>query len=240
MLQVKSISKTYNNYQACKNINLTFKQGEIVGLFGANGAGKSTCFHLITGLIKPDSGHIHIDKTDITNKPLHQRAAHGLSFLPQDKSIFQGMTVEQNIYSILELSKKKSSEKKQRLEELIDYFSLSKVRHTQGSLLSGGERRKTEIARAMSNNPKFILLDEPFSGVDPISIQEIKELLKRIQENAKVGIIITDHNVSATLPICDFAYIMHMGEVLTKGTPSEIIECPLTKKHYLGNSLNQA
>lgn len=238
MLEVKSISKSYQRYQACKQIDLSFRQGQIVGLFGANGAGKSTCFHIITGLIKPDHGSIFINDHDITHKPLHQRATHGISYLPQDSSIFQSLTVEQNILSVLELSNLSPKERKKRLESLIDKFSLSKVRHTQGSLLSGGERRRTEVARAMANHPQFLLLDEPFSGVDPIAVHEIKVLLHNIQKELQVGIIITDHNVTATLPLCDYAYIMHLGEVLTQGTPEEVRTCPIAKKYYLGNSLD--
>jgi lipopolysaccharide export system ATP-binding protein len=240
VLEVKSISKSYQRYQACKEIDLTFKQGKIVGLFGANGAGKSTCFHIITGLIKPDSGTITINNLDITHKPLHQRATHGISYLPQDSSIFQSLTVEQNILAVLELSKIDTKERKNRLESLIDKFSLSKVRHTQGSLLSGGERRRTEVARAMANHPQFLLLDEPFSGVDPIAVHEIKVLLQNIQKELQVGIIITDHNVAATLPMCDYAYIMHLGEVLTQGSPEQVRNCPVAKKYYLGDSLETA
>ena len=237
MLSVKNINKAYQSYQACTNINISFKKGKIIGLFGANGAGKSTCFHMITGLIKPDSGQIIIDDQNITNYSIHKRAKLGLSFLPQDKSVFQGMSVEQNILSILELSNHSQKEQKNRLEELIDSFSLSKVRHTLGSLLSGGERRRTEIARAMANKPRYILLDEPFSGVDPISIQEIKYLLKALQQKDQVGILITDHNVNATLPICDYAYIIHKGCILTEGNQEDIKNCDLARKHYLGNSL---
>lgn len=237
MLEIKQVNKFYKQYQACCDITMRFPEGEIVGLFGANGAGKSTCFHIITGLIKPDSGSITLGNTDITTHPIYKRAEIGLSFLPQDKSIFLGLTVEQNIMSVLELSKKNKDEKKSRLETLIDQFNLSKVRHTLGSLLSGGERRRTEIARTMANNPKFILLDEPFSGVDPISIQEIKNLLHEIQKRDKVGILISDHNVSATLPICHYSYIMHLGKILAEGTPQEITKNVKAQKYYLGDSL---
>ncbi|MEC8882204.1 MAG: LPS export ABC transporter ATP-binding protein [Pseudomonadota bacterium] len=237
MLSIKNIKKSYQNYLACNNINISFQKGKIIGLFGANGAGKSSCFHIITGLIKPDSGNIYIDDKNITQLPIHKRAKLGLSFLPQDKSIFQGMSVEQNIASILELSSRSRNEQKKRLEELIDRFGLNKSRHTLGSLLSGGERRRTEIARAMANKPQYILLDEPFSGVDPISIQEIKNLLKELQEQDKIGILITDHNVGATLPICDYAYIIHKGEILTEGTQQDIQNCKLARQYYLGDSL---
>ena len=239
-LEIKSVCKSYQKYLACNNINLSFPQGKVVGLFGANGAGKSTSFHLITGLIQPDSGGIYIDGTDITHQPLHKRASFGISFLPQDKSVFQGMTVEQNIMSVLQLTRSSRQEKTQRLDALIDHFSLHKVRHTQGNLLSGGERRRTEIARAMANQPKFLLLDEPFSGVDPISIQEIKSLIRMLQTEHQVGIVITDHNVAATLPICDYAYIMHLGEVLAQGTPQEIAQNTLAKQHYLGDVLESS
>ena len=238
MLELKSVSKSYRNRKACDQISLRFAQGKTVGIFGANGAGKSTCFHMITGLIKPDSGKITISDQDISYLPLHQRASFGLSFLPQDKSIFQGMTVEQNLMSILELSGKNRSECRKRLEVLIDQFSLSKVRFTLGNLLSGGERRRTEIARAMANKPKFLLLDEPFSGVDPISIQEIKTLLKTVQSVEGIGVVITDHNVVATLPLCDYAYIVHLGKVIAEGSPEEIAANPLAREYYLGDTLS--
>ncbi len=237
MLEIKQVNKFYKQYQACCDITMHFAEDKIVGLFGANGAGKSTCFHIMTGLITPDSGKILLGNTDITSYPIYKRAEIGLSFLPQDRSIFLGLTVEQNIMSVLELSKKSNDEKRNRLETLIDEFSLSKVRHTLGSLLSGGERRRTEIARTMANNPRFILLDEPFSGVDPISIQEIKNLLHTIQKKDKVGILISDHNVGATLPICDYAYIMHLGKILAEGTPHEISKNDKAQKYYLGDSL---
>ena len=237
MLTVKNINKSYYRYQACTDINLTLHHGKIVGLFGTNGAGKSTCFHIITGLIKPDCGKVYINGNDITHQPIHKRAQLGLSFLPQDKSIFQDMNVEENILCVLQLSRAKKHEIKKRLETLINNFGLNKVRHTLGNLLSGGERRRTEIARAMASNPQYILLDEPFSGVDPISIQEIKNLLKERQQQDGIGMLITDHNVSATLPLCDYSYIIHKGKVLTEGTQEDILNCSLAKQYYLGNSL---
>jgi lipopolysaccharide export system ATP-binding protein len=207
VLSVEKVCKSYGNYAACSDISMKLEPKKIIGLFGANGAGKSTCFHMITGLIKPDSGQIKIDTDDITAFPIYQRASLGLSFLPQDKSIFQDLTVEENILSILEITEKNKKTRVKQLELMIDQFCLNKVRYTLGKLLSGGERRRTEIARAMASKPKFVLLDEPFSGVDPISIQEIKALLKETLTRSDVGILISDHNVSATLPFCDYADI---------------------------------
>tara|TARA_B100001989_G_scaffold230729_1_gene188938 strand:+ start:1968 stop:2696 length:729 start_codon:yes stop_codon:yes gene_type:complete len=237
-LEVKSVSKSYNNRVACRDINLRFDQGKITGIFGANGAGKSTSFHMISGLIRPDSGSIFLGSDDISHLALYQRASFGLGFLPQDESVFRGLTVEQNLQCMLQLCHLTKAERQQRLEYLINAFSLSKVRFTLGHLLSGGERRRTEIARAMANKPKFLLLDEPFSGVDPISIQEIKTLLKTIQKNDGVGVVITDHNVVATLPMCDYAFIMHLGKVIAEGPPQEIANNSLARKHYLGDSLD--
>ena len=234
MLSVEKVSKSYGSYAACSDISMQLEPKKIVGLFGANGAGKSTCFHMITGLIKPDSGQIKIDTNDITAYPIYQRASLGLSFLPQDKSIFQDLTVEENILSILELTEKNKKMREKQLELMIDQFCLNKVRFTLGKLLSGGERRRTEIARAMASKPKFVLLDEPFSGVDPISIQEIKILLKETLAHSDVGILISDHNVGATLPFCDYAYILHQGKKLAEGTPDTIAHNEMAKKYYFG------
>jgi lipopolysaccharide export system ATP-binding protein len=236
VLSVEKVCKSYGNYAACSDISMKLEPKKIIGLFGANGAGKSTCFHMITGLIKPDSGQIKIDTDDITAFPIYQRASLGLSFLPQDKSIFQDLTVEENILSILEITEKNKKTRVKQLELMIDQFCLNKVRYTLGKLLSGGERRRTEIARAMASKPKFVLLDEPFSGVDPISIQEIKALLKETLTRSDVGILISDHNVSATLPFCDYAYILHQGKKLAEGTPDMIAHNEMAKKYYFGTN----
>ena len=234
MLQIKNINKSYGAFKACLNIDIILRKNQIVGLFGANGAGKSTCFHIMTGLIQPDSGSVFLNEKNITKDPIYQRASSGLSFLPQDKSIFTGMTVEENILSVLEIMIPSKSKQQKQLDILIDRFNLNKVRKTNGNLLSGGERRRTEIARAVATSPQFILLDEPFSGVDPISIQEIKRLLADIQAYDQTGILISDHNVNATLPICDYAYIIHQGKTLAEGTPDALRTNQAAIQHYFG------
>ena len=236
MLEIKNISKSYGTFNACIDINLSLKKNQIVGLFGANGAGKSTCFHIMTGLIQPDNGTVTLNNENITFQPVYQRAGSGLSFLPQDKSIFTGMSVEENILCVLEIMTPNKTKQQQQLDRLIDRFNLNKVRKTAGNLLSGGERRRTEIARAVATDPEFILLDEPFSGVDPISIQEIKQLLADIQAHDQTGILISDHNVNATLPICDYAYIIHQGKKLAEGTPCELKKNQAAIQNYFGKS----
>ena len=235
ILTVKNLVKKFQNRIVCDNISLHCPAGKIIGLFGANGAGKSTCFHMITGLIMPDSGEILINQTHISHLRLHERAAKGLCFLPQDKSIFHGLTVEQNILAVAELFHKN---KKQQLEALLNYFNLSNIRHTPASLLSGGQRRRTEVARAMAAKPKFLCLDEPFSGIDPISIKEIINLLKKLQMEKNIGILITDHHVTATLPFCDYAYILHNGKILANGTPQNLKNNVRAREHYLGDILD--
>ena len=236
MLKTSQLCKTYQTFTACSNINISIGQEQVVGLFGPNGAGKSTCFHMITGLIRPTSGTLSLDDEDITSAPIHARAQKGIGFLPQDSSIFRSMTVAENIMSVLELHPTRTkSQRLDRLAELIDRFELHKVEQSEGQYLSGGERRRTEIARALANNPKYILLDEPFAGIDPKSIHEIKKLITHIREVDHVGVLITDHNVQETISICDEAYVLHKGNILAQGRPQDILQNPAVIEHYLGD-----
>ena len=235
MLETRYISKHYRSFTACSNINIQIPTKKIIGLFGPNGAGKSTCFHIITGLVQPSSGGLFINDVDITQSPIHKRAQMGIGFLPQDSSIFRGLSVLENIRCVLELRTELSQpEKNQKLENLINRFELEKVAHTQASLVSGGQRRRTEIARALANEPKYILLDEPFAGIDPKSIREIKKLIIQVQQIDDVGILITDHNVKETLPLCNQAYVIHKGHILAEGSPQELKNNKSVIDNYLG------
>ena len=236
-LYVNKISKTYGNKEVIRDITISIKRGEIVGLLGPNGAGKTTCFYMISGLISPDYGKILLDGKDITDLPIYKRAKSGIGYLPQEISIFRGMTVEQNIQSILALNSSSRIEKETSLEELLAEFSLTHLRRTSSLALSGGERRKVEIARALASQPAFILLDEPLAGIDPIAIEEIRELIKHIKDRG-VGVLITDHNVKETLELIDRAYIIHQGKVLMTGRPDEIIADEDVRKVYLGDKFN--
>ncbi|CUR53696.1 Lipopolysaccharide export system ATP-binding protein LptB [Serratia symbiotica] len=238
ILIAKNLTKTYKNKNIIKNINLIIKSGEIVGLLGPNGAGKTTTFHMILGIIQPDSGHILINQKDITLLPLYLRAQLGLGYLPQENSIFRYLNVNDNIMAILEIrSDLTEIQRKNRSKELMKEFNISHLYNNLGKTLSGGERRRVEIARALAANPKFILLDEPFAGVDPISIIDIKKIIKKLR-NYNLGILITDHNVRETLNICQRAYIVNNGKLIAHGTPNMILLNNHVKRVYLGEEFH--
>ncbi len=232
-LEVSNLGKRYKNRPILRGINLKVKKGEIVGLLGPNGAGKTTCFYSIMGLINPDYGRIKLNGVDITNYPVHLRAKIGLGYLPQETSIFRGMTVEQNIISVLETVEKDKEKIQAILEETLNEFSVSHLRRVPAITLSGGERRRVEIARALASQPSFLLLDEPLAGIDPIAVSEINDLVLQIKQK-KVGILVTDHNVRDTLKIVDTAFIIHDGKILKSGSPKEIINDVGVKQVYLG------
>lgn len=233
VLEAIGLQKIYSKRVVVNNVSLNIKQGEIVGLLGPNGAGKTTTFYMLVGLTKPNKGKILIDNNDITFLPLYKKAKFGISYLPQESSIFRGLTVEENFQLILEYYYKDKNLIRAKIDELIEEFSLQKVRKNLGYTLSGGERRKVEIARTMIINPKFLLLDEPFSGVDPITIEQIQKIINRLKLK-NIGIMITDHNVYETLRIVDRAYIISNGEVMVEGTREEVASNELAKKYYLG------
>ncbi len=224
--------KTYDNRKVVDDVSLEVTPGEIVGILGPNGAGKTTSFYIMAGLIKPDSGKIFFNEQDISKQPLHKRAKIGISYLPQEASVFRKLTVYDNIKAIVELHYPKKKVK-EIVEKLLAEFHISHIKNTMGISLSGGERRRIEIARAIANNPSYILLDEPFAGIDPISIIDIKRMIKQLSEQ-KMGIIITDHNVRETLEICDRAYIMHLGKIIAHGSKQEILDDENVRKLYLG------
>ena len=236
-LEITSIGKSYKKRPIVRGVSLKIQKGEAVGLLGPNGAGKTTCFYIISGLIRPDYGKILLDGKNITDLPMYKRSKAGIGYLPQEVSIFRGMTVEQNIQAILTLHTSNRIERETILEELLAEFSLTHLRRTSSLSLSGGERRKVEIARALASQPSFILLDEPLAGIDPIAIEEIRELIKHIKDRG-VGVLVTDHNVKETLELIDRAYIIHEGKVLMTGTPEEIISDADVRKVYLGDKFN--
>ncbi|MFN3995962.1 MAG: LPS export ABC transporter ATP-binding protein [bacterium] len=233
VLKAIGLQKIYSLRKVVNNVSLEINQGEIVGLLGPNGAGKTTTFYILVGLTKPNKGKIFIDDKDITYLPLHKKSRYGISYLPQESSIFRGLTVEENFKLVLEYHYKDKNFINQKIEELIQEFNLEKVRKNLGYSLSGGERRKVEIARTMIINPKFLLLDEPFSGVDPITIEQIQKIIQKLKQK-NIGIIITDHNVYETLRIVDRAYIISNGEVMVQGTREEVSQNELARKYYLG------
>ena len=232
---VKNIAKSYSKRPVLKNVSINIKQGEAVGLLGPNGAGKTTCFYCITGLITPDFGSILLSGENITKLPFYRRAQKGIGYLPQESSIFRSLTVEENIMAVLEVSEKYKDKRNQRLEELLAEFSITHLRESPAIALSGGERRRLEIARALAANPDFILLDEPFAGVDPIAVNDIRNLVSHLKDKG-FGVLITDHNVRETLEITDRAYVLHNGTVLCEGTPEEIVSNPDARKVYLGEN----
>ncbi len=233
MLEVKNIGKKYGNRLVLRKASLHLNKREVVGLLGPNGAGKTTCFYIVSGLIKPDYGNIVLNGEDITELPMYRRAQMGIGYLPQESSIFRGLTVEDNILAILEVVEPIASEREKRLDELLAEFSISHLRNVLAINLSGGERRRVEIARALAANPQYILLDEPLAGIDPIAIADIKELIHHLKDK-NIGVLITDHNVRETLGIVDRTYIIYDGEVLIEGTKEEIINHELVRKVYLG------
>lgn len=235
ILRAQNLVKKYKTRTVVNDVSVEVKQGEIVGLLGPNGAGKTTSFYMIVGLIKPNEGKIFIDDDEITPLPLYQRARRGIGYLAQEASVFRKLTVEENILSVLEMRKTTKQQRKDKVDELIDEFSLHKVRKNYGMSLSGGERRRTEIARALAVDPKFVLLDEPFAGVDPIAVEEIQSIIARLK-NKNIGILITDHNVDETLSITDRAYLMVDGKLFKDGTAEELASDPQVRKVYLGQN----
>ena len=233
VLEVFNIGKKYKNRTVLRNVSLNVKRGEAVGLLGPNGAGKTTCFYCVTGLITPDYGDVHIDGQDITTMPMYRRARLGIGYLPQEASIFRSLSVEDNIKAILELVIDDEDKRENMLEELLNEFSIAHLRKSPSIALSGGERRRLEIARALASQPKYILLDEPLAGIDPIAVGEIRGLVAQLKHKG-LGVLITDHNVRETLDIIDRAYILHSGSVLMEGTPSEIVSDKDVRKVYLG------
>ena len=234
-IRTEQLVKKYKNRTVVNEVSIEFTQGEIVGLLGPNGAGKTTSFYMIVGLIKPFSGKIFLDEQDITSYPMYKRAQLGIAYLPQEASIFRHLTVEENIRSILEFKYSNKAEREERLESLISEFNIQKVRKNKGNNLSGGERRRVEIARCLASDPKFILLDEPFAGVDPIAVEDIQHIVAKLKDK-NIGIVITDHNVHETLSITDRAYLLYEGKVLKSGTAEELAADPIVKRVYLGSN----
>ena len=232
-LVVEGLCKSYKRRPVVRGVSLSVRRGEAVGLLGPNGAGKTTVFYMITGLIAADSGTISLDGADITHLPMYRRARLGIGYLPQETSIFRGLTVEENIRAVLELSHGSRAQRDSKLRELLDEFSISHLRHSPAVSLSGGERRRVEIARALAANPRYMLLDEPFAGIDPIAIGDIRQLVRQLTARG-IGVLITDHNVRETLDLIDKALIIHEGQVLTIGTPEEIVSNPDVRRYYLG------
>ncbi len=234
-LKVNFISKTYNKRKVVDKVSLKLNRGEAIGLLGPNGAGKTTCFYMIAGLIDTDEGDIFLNQERINHLPMHIRAKRGIGYLPQESSIFRGLTVEENILSVLEVQKYDKNHKYQILEELLAEFNLNKIRNSVGATLSGGERRRTEISRALASNPSFILLDEPLAGIDPIAINDVRNLINKLKSK-NIGVLITDHNVRETLSIVDRAYILFDGSVIMSGSPSEIKIDRTVRDVYLGDN----
>jgi len=236
ILQCNNLQKTYDGKKVVTKISIEVNSGEIVGLLGPNGAGKTTTFYMIVGMIKTEAGNILLDDFDISMKPIHQRFKYGISYLPQEPSIFRDMTAVENIKAILETDKSMNDkDKKKRLDELISKFGLKRFLNTKGMQLSGGERRRVEIARALALRPKFLLLDEPFSGIDPLSVIDIQEIIKNLSSQ-DIGILITDHNVRETLKICNKSYVVNSGKVVASGESKELVKNEKVKKVYLGDS----
>ncbi|HEY3387285.1 MAG TPA: LPS export ABC transporter ATP-binding protein [Saprospiraceae bacterium] len=234
-LWTDSLVKYYGKRKVVDQVSIEVSQGEIVGLLGPNGAGKTTSFYITVGFIKPASGHVYLDKTEITHLPMYKRARLGVGYLPQEASVFRKLTVENNIKAVLELTKLNRTQQQEKLETLISEFGLEKVRYNVGDSLSGGERRRTEIARALATDPKFILLDEPFAGIDPIAVEDIQHIVAALKTK-NIGILITDHNVRETLSITDRAYLMFEGRILKAGTAEELASDEMVRKVYLGQN----
>ncbi len=233
-LIIKKISKTYGNKQVVRNISISIQQGEIVGLLGPNGAGKTTSFYIIVGLVKPDRGNIFLDKLEISSLPIYKRGLMGISYLPQEASIFRGMNVEDNLLSIIEITEKDKNKQDITLQNLLNEFDIDHVRKSKSIVLSGGERRRLEIARTLASKPKYLLLDEPLTGIDPVSIDEIKIIIKKLKQK-NIGVLITDHNVRETLKIVDKVYIVNEGAIFFEGNPKDAVEDEKIKKFYLGS-----
>ncbi|KTF68194.1 LPS export ABC transporter ATP-binding protein [Sphingomonas sp. HT-1] len=236
-LAVVSIAKSYDKRTVLTDVSVSVGRGEVVGLLGPNGAGKTTCFYSVMGLVKPDSGRIMLDGEDITRLPMYRRAILGLGYLPQETSIFRGLSVEKNILAVLELAEPDRDARQARLDQLLDEFGLTRLRSSPAMALSGGERRRAEIARALAANPTIILLDEPFAGIDPISIADIRDLVKQLKQRG-IGVLITDHNVRETLEIVDRGYIIYDGRVLFAGSPDDLVRDENVRRLYLGESFS--
>jgi lipopolysaccharide export system ATP-binding protein len=236
-LVVRGITKSYRTRRVVNGVSLVVRRGEAVGLLGPNGAGKTTCFYMITGLVPVDQGQIEIDGNDVTWMPMYQRARLGVGYLPQEASIFRGLTVEENLRAVIEIATKNRAEREEKLNSLLEEFGITHLRSSLAVALSGGERRRLEIARALATDPSFMLLDEPFAGVDPISVADIQNLVRHLTARG-IGVLITDHNVRETLGLIDRAYIIHAGEVLTHGRASEIVSNPDVRRLYLGDNFS--
>ena len=232
-LRSEELLKVYKKRTVVNRVSIEVNQGEIVGLLGPNGAGKTTSFYIITGLVKPDEGKVFLDQEDITHLPMYQRAQKGVGYLPQEASVFRKLTVEENIQAILEMTSLSKTQQSQKLEQLLEEFSLAKIRKSKGEVLSGGERRRTEIARCLATSPNFILLDEPFAGVDPIAVEDIQSIVYQLKKK-NIGILITDHNVQETLNITDRVYLLYEGKILKQGRPAELVEDPEVREKYIG------
>ena len=235
ILSAQNIKKSYKGRKVVKGISISVEQGEIVGLLGPNGAGKTTSFYMIVGLIKSQGGRILLDSVDITSYPMYKRAQNGIGYLAQEASVFRKLSVEDNILSVLQLSKLSKTDQKEKLEGLLKEFGLTHIRKSRGDLLSGGERRRTEIARALATDPKFVLLDEPFAGVDPVAVEDIQKIVAHLKKK-NIGILITDHNVQETLAITDKTYLMFEGSILKAGKPEELAKDEMVRKVYLGKN----
>ena len=234
-ITAKNIVKTYRNRRVVDGISLDVKQGEIVGLLGPNGAGKTTSFYMMVGLVKPNEGHVYLDDEDVTDQPMYRRAQMGIGYLAQEASVFRKLSIEDNILAVLEMTDLSKFEQNVKLESLLDEFGLQHIRKNRGDLLSGGERRRTEIARCLATDPKFILLDEPFAGVDPIAVEDIQQIVSKLKDK-NIGILITDHNVHETLSITDRAYLLFEGKILKSGTADELAADEQVRKVYLGQN----
>ncbi len=235
ILSARDISKSYRGRKVVNNISIEVNQGEIVGLLGPNGAGKTTSFYMIVGIIKPEQGDIFLDKEIISTYPMYQRAQKGIGYLAQEESVFRKLSVEDNILGVLEFSELSKNQQKENAEQLMEEFGLINIRKNRGDLLSGGERRRTEIARALANNPNFLLLDEPFAGVDPIAVEDIQSIISVLKKK-NIGILITDHNVQETLAITDRTYLMFEGKILKEGVPEDLAKDEMVRKVYLGKN----
>ena len=232
-LSIQHVAKAYKTRRVVEDVSMVVRRGEAVGLLGPNGAGKTTTFYMITGLVRPDAGTIALNGNDVTNLPMYRRARLGIGYLPQEASIFRGLSVENNIRAVLEIAERDKAVRERELDALLDEFDLARLRKAPSIALSGGERRRCEIARALANRPSFMLLDEPFAGIDPIAVGDIRVLVQHLKKRG-IGVLITDHNVRETLGLIDRAYIIHSGHVLTSGVPEEIVENPEVRRHYLG------
>lgn len=233
-LEGRDLVKRYGRKRVVDSVQIEVNQGEIVGLLGPNGAGKTTTFYMLTGLIPPSRGRVFMDGKDITRVPVHRRARMGIGYLAQEPSVFRKLTVEENVLLVLEVLGKKKKERQETAQQILSEMGLTELKQQKGYALSGGERRRVEIARALATSPSFLLLDEPFTGVDPIAIQDLQQIIRRLRESRGVGLLVTDHNVRETLAICDRVYIMHQGRILLSGTSRQVAEDTVAKEYYLG------